>query len=311
MSDARLIVASVLCAFALGAVGSLGPPGAALALVALPLPLVVAGGVGGTAHAAVATFATAGAFGGLFGVSAMLGFVAVVGVPAIVAVFLLRAARRLEAVLVGVVSATVAGAVALAIWHEPNIDAWRAAIASTWQASFDSSLQIYRDFGVSSEGLAELESARADVTARIVAVVPALLLLVTTAWWLLAIGMSRRWVGWPQLVTLTQWRTADWMIWVLIASGFALVLLPSDAGIATNLFVIAVACYFAQGLAIVGYFLQRAGLPRPLRAATFAAIGLQYLVAALVVVLGVFDLWVDFRNLAAQPVDAAPRADAD
>jgi hypothetical protein len=312
MVDVRLIAASTLCVLALGVVGLIGPPGAALALLALPLPALVAGGVGGTAHATAAIVGAAGALGGLLGGPVALGFIAIAGAPAVLAVFLLRGAWRLEAVMAGAVGATIAGGLALAAWHEPSLGAWREGLAETWSGSFDSSLVIYRDFGMSADGLAELESARSEIAARIGALLPALLLLVVASWWLLNIGLSRRWVGWPQLDRLSRWRVADRMIWVLIASGFALFVLPADLGwVATNLFVVALACYFAQGLAIVSYFLQRVGLPRPLRAATFAVIALQYLAAALVVALGVFDLWGDFRNLSARPADATAGPDSE
>lgn len=312
MPNARLIAASAICALALGAVGLLGPPGAALALLALPLPALVAGGVGGTAHATAATVGAAGALGGLLGGPVAIGFVLLAGAPAVLAVGLLRAAWRLEAVMAGAVAMTVAGGFALAAWHEPNLGAWRQGLTDTWRASFDSSLAIYRDFGMSTDALAELEAARTEIAERIGAMLPALVVVVTATWWLLAIGVSRRWTGWPQLAMLSRWRAADWMIWVLIVSGFALFLLPLDlGGLATNLFVLALACYFAQGLAIVSYFLQRVGLPRPLRIATFAVIGMQYLAAALVVALGVFDLWGDFRNLTARPADATVGHDAE
>ena len=312
MPNARLIAASAACALALGAVGLLGPPGAALALLALPLPSLVAGGVGGTAHATAATVGAAGALGGLLGGPVALGFVALAGAPAVMAVGLLRGAWRLEAVMAGAVAMTVAGGFVLALWYEPNLGVWRQGLADTWSASFDSSLAIYRDFGMSADALGELEAARTEIADRIGAMLPALVLLGIASWWLLAIGVSRRWTGWPQLFMLSRWQAADWMIWVLIASGFALFLLPVDlGGLATNLFVLALACYFAQGLAIVSYFLHRVGLPRPLRVATFAVIGMQYLAAALVVALGVFDLWGDFRNLSARPADATAGHDAE
>jgi hypothetical protein len=88
--------------------------------------------------------------------------------------------------------------------------------------------------------------------------------------------------------------------------------LPVEAlsALSANVFLIALACYFAQGLAIVSYFFHRFRLPRGLRVATYVVIGLQQVAAALVVALGVFDLWGDFRHLA-RPADAAIGHDAD
>ncbi|MBX3023396.1 DUF2232 domain-containing protein [bacterium] len=312
MSDARLIASSGACMLVLGAVGLFGPPGASLALLALPLPALVAGGIGGTSHATAATIGAAGVMGGVVGGSVGCGFIALVGMPAIVAVLLLRRAWRLEAVVAAAMLATVAGGLAMAIWHEPNPSVWRSGLEQAWQSSFDTSLQIYRDFGMSTQALADLEAARNEIAERVATVLPALIVLAAAAVWLANIGLSRRWAWWPQMLDLSRWRTADWLIWVLIASGFSLFLAPRAIGwIATNLFIVALACYFAQGLAIVSYFLQRVGLPRPLRAAAFAVIVLQNLATAVVVALGVFDLWGDFRNLTARPADATAGRDAD
>lgn len=312
MVDLRLIAFSAGSTLALGAVGLLGPPGAALALLALPLPTLVVGGIGGTASASAATAGAAGALGGLLGGSVGLAFLAVAGVPAVLSVRLLRRAWRLEAVVAGAMTATVLGTVALAAWHEPGVAAWRAQLADAWRASFDSSLALYRDLGMAGEELAELEAARTEIGDRIGALLPALIGITVTGWWLLNLGLSRRWAGWLQLQSLSRWRAAEWMIWVLIASGFAAFLLPGGIGwLATNLLVAALACYFAQGLAIVSYFLQRVGLPRPLRMATFAVIAMQYLAALLVVALGVFDFWGDFRKLSARPADATAGTDSE
>jgi hypothetical protein len=165
---------------------------------------------------------------------------------------------------------------------------------------------------MSTEAIGELEAARTEIADRMSMILPALLVLAAAAMWLANLGLSRRWTWWPQLIDLSRWRTADWMIWLLIGSGFALFVPPQLVTVvAINLFLVVLGCYFAQGLAIVSYFLQRVGLPRPLRAVTFAIIGLQTLAAALVVALGVFDLWGDFRNLSARPADATAGHDAD
>ena len=297
---------------ALGAVGLFGPPGASLALLALPLPALVAGGVGGAGQAAAATAGTFGVLGGVLGGSVAIGFLVLAGGPALVAVLLLRRAWHLEAVVGAAAGASLLGGIVLAGWHDPNPAVWLNELASAWRTSFDASLDVYRDLGMSAQAIADLDAARGEVTARVAMVLPALLLLAAAGVWMANLALSRRWAGWPQLSALSRWRTADWMIWVLIASGFAL-FLPRRAveWAAINLFIVALACYFAQGLAIVSYFFQRVGLPRALRVATFVVIAFQYLATALVVVLGVFDLWGDFRNLSARPADATAGRDSD
>jgi len=312
MANPRVIISGACCATALCAGGVIGPPGAAFALLALPLPALVVGGAGGTLHAALSSLAAGGLMSGLFGWSAGAAFLAVAGVPAVVAVLLLRRAWRLEAVVVIAVAATLAGAVLLGVAHAPNAHAWREAMAQTWRGSFDAALQMYRDLGTPADRLAEMESARDEIGRRVATLLPALLVVGSAALWLGNLGLSRRWASWPQLDTLSRWRTADWVIWCLIGSGFAMFLpLGAVAEASLNTFAVVLACYFAQGLAIVSYFFHRFGLPRGLRIATYLVIGLQQVAAALVVVLGVFDLWGDFRHLAARPADAAVGSDPE
>ena len=313
MAAPRAIVSGACCAAALCCGGLSGPPGAALALLALPLPALVAGGVGGIGHAAASSLAAGGLVSALLGWTVGAGFLVLAGLPAVLVVCLLRRAWRLEPVIAAAVGATLSGALVLfLVAHHGESETWSAVAAQTWRQSFEAATQTYREVGVSAETLADLDALREGTARQVAKLLPSLLIVSLGALWLANIGLSRRWAGWPQLIALARWRNADWMIWVLIASGFVTVAsfeIVSD--VAANLFVLTLACYFAQGIAIVSYFLARLGLPRGLRAATYVFIALQHVAAALVVALGVFDLWGDFRHLAARPADAAVGRDSE
>ena len=171
---------------------------------------------------------------------------------------------------------------------------------------------MYRDFGMSADQLAEVEAARDGIAQSAIRLLPALLVVTSVALWLANLRVSSRWVGWPQLAGLSRWRLPDSLIWLLIGAGFSMFLPePVLATAAMNVFVVALACYFGQGLAVVSYFFQRYGLPRGLRAATYIVIAFQHIAAALVLAVGVFDLWGDFRHLTARPADAALGPDPD
>jgi hypothetical protein len=171
---------------------------------------------------------------------------------------------------------------------------------------------MYRDLGMSAEQLADLEAQRDELARSAWRFLPALMVVGATALWLANLRLSARWAAWPQLYALSRWRTPDWVIWLLIASGFGLFMPHGDvAAVAGNFFAVVIACYFGQGLAIVSYFFQRFGLPRGLRVATYLVIALQQIAAGLVVALGIFDLWGDFRQLAARPADATVGSDSE
>jgi hypothetical protein len=55
--------------------------------------------------------------------------------------------------------------------------------------------------------------------------------------------------------------------------------------------------YFFQGLAIVAYYFHRMNVPLLLRGLGYGLIVFEQLCTILVVGLGLFDLWGDFRRL--------------
>jgi hypothetical protein len=104
---------------------------------------------------------------------------------------------------------------------------------------------------------------------------------------------------------LTGWRASDYLVWVFLASGAAL-LVPLDlvSTLGLNVLLVTLAIYLLQGLAIVLFWGRR--LPFPL--------GVQCLVLAVVFLIagplcvvgctaaGLFDLWVDFRRQRHHPM---------
>jgi uncharacterized protein YybS (DUF2232 family) len=92
-----------------------------------------------------------------------------------------------------------------------------------------------------------------------------------------------------------RWKAPEYLVWPTIVSGFFLVMnVGTVSDIALNVFKALMAVYVFQGLSIISYFFDLwkvRGL--------FRFIG--YLVSlmlmmALVLSLGFFDLWFDFRN---------------
>ena len=98
---------------------------------------------------------------------------------------------------------------------------------------------------------------------------------------------------------LREWKAPERLVWGLILCGFIL-FIPGFDGlrfVAANLLLVIAAFYFAQGLAIVGYFFHKNNVPRFLRGITYVLIVFQQIFTLLVVGLGLFDLWGNFRRL--------------
>ena len=98
---------------------------------------------------------------------------------------------------------------------------------------------------------------------------------------------------------VADWRATDYLVWIFLASGAALFLpVPALNYVGLNVFLVTLAIYFIQGLAILVYWGRR--LPLPSAACWLLAI-LAFMLAApfcmlACTVAGLFDLWVDFRR---------------
>src|SRR5215813_5198242 len=98
---------------------------------------------------------------------------------------------------------------------------------------------------------------------------------------------------------LACWRASDYLVWVFLTSGAAL-LIPLDlvGTIGLNVLLVTLAIYLLQGLAIALFWGRRLPFPLGVQCLVLAVV---FLIAGpLCVVLctaaGLFDLWVDFRR---------------
>jgi len=98
---------------------------------------------------------------------------------------------------------------------------------------------------------------------------------------------------------LTCWRASDYLVWVFLASGAAL-LVPLDlvSTIGLNVLLVTLTIYLLQGLAIVLFWGRRLPLPLSVQCLIIAVVFLIAgpLCVIVCMVAGLFDLWVDFRR---------------
>jgi uncharacterized protein YybS (DUF2232 family) len=158
--------------------------------------------------------------------------------------------------------------------------------------------------GFPQESLDILRERGPRIVEMIVQVAPALLflgvaLIVLVNVLLLCRRFPERRAQWVDLANLREWKGPEWLVWGLIVCGFVLFIPAASAIrlIAINLLLVIGAFYFAQGLAIVGYFFDKNNVPRFLRWLTYVLIGFEQIFTLLIVGLGLFDLWGDFRRL--------------
>jgi uncharacterized protein YybS (DUF2232 family) len=95
----------------------------------------------------------------------------------------------------------------------------------------------------------------------------------------------------------SRFRNPEKLIWVMIVSGFAL-LVHEDmvTRAALNILVVTLSLYFVQGLSIVAHFFTRFRLPRFVKLILYVLLVVQPYLMIVVVLIGLFDLWCDFRT---------------
>ena len=149
--------------------------------------------------------------------------------------------------------------------------------------------------------------APAQVEALLQRLLPGLLVtnMALVAW--LNVVLSRQIIfllGWGAAdPPLYHWAAPEWLIFVLLGSGFLLLVPVAGARFfGLNLLMVVAVLYFCQGVAVVATWFHRLGLPRLLRMIGYPLLFLNPFFFV-IITLGLLDLWLDFRRLH-QPKDA-------
>jgi uncharacterized protein YybS (DUF2232 family) len=229
------------------------------------------------------------------------------GLFAVMAGLLLTLLGRIRAIeyLVGSIAAAMLSLTAALSYY--FFGSWAAMfqeLRSTLGQHLESAVRMQEKMGLPQDSLTMLKEQAPQIVEMMLRLLPALLLLSFAFIVLLnIIYLGRRFPerrgDWFALQFLREWKAPEPLVWGLIACGFVLFL--SGVGllgvVALNLLLVIGACYFGQGLAVIAYFFNKNNVPRFLRGLTYILIIFQQIFTLLVVGLGLFDLWGDFRRL--------------
>jgi uncharacterized protein YybS (DUF2232 family) len=164
-----------------------------------------------------------------------------------------------------------------------------------------------KQFGSSSPETQELESKLLETVPLIVRIMPGVLMACTIAISWLNLLVSRRYCRAAAIEScvsekLTLWKAPEFIVWFVIAGGLILLLPTGDLKLAAiNLLIVTGTIYFLQGVAIVAFYLERWKLPVYVRGFVYAVLLLQQFASMVTAVLGLFDVWFDFRKLGKKP----------
>jgi uncharacterized protein YybS (DUF2232 family) len=165
------------------------------------------------------------------------------------------------------------------------------------------SAELYRSLGVHIENEGDLKVFAEKMVTLLFKLLPSLMVLgfSVLVWSNLVIfrriaNLQKLMVpGWGEL---NRWQAPERLVWGFVASGFA-TMMPATvlkwAGI--NGLIIFALLYFSQGLAIISFLFEKKRTPRVVRIVIYVVICIQQVFSIMVAVLGLLDVWFDFRKL--------------
>jgi hypothetical protein len=118
--------------------------------------------------------------------------------------------------------------------------------------------------------------------------------------WLLRLYLARRDPGWLEGGEFEGMRWPLGLAGAFVLSGAAVVS-PPLRPVAYNVLIVLAFCFGLQGLAVVSYYVRRLAAPPLMIAIVMAVLLLPYALYILVL-LGLFDIFIDFRKWAEPPV---------
>ena len=299
---ARFLLALALTVFLFMSGISL-PPIGALLLPFVTQPVLLFGFKYGIVHglgvALVATLLLA-----VFASAELSLLYGVFAVLAGVLLWLVGRLRMVEYLVVSAASAMFVWAMGVAYYF---FGSW-SALAGDFRAGliqqFAAATRMQEQLGFSKDSLELVKERMPQLIDMTLQLLPGLLFLTFGFIALINIlSLRRRFperrAEWFAIENFRDWKGPEPLVWGLIASGFSLFFPVPDLVrlIAMNMLLIIGSFYFAQGLAVIAFFFHKNNVPRFLRGITYILIVFQQIFTLMVVGLGLFDLWGDFRRL--------------
>jgi len=164
-------------------------------------------------------------------------------------------------------------------------------------------IDSYARIGVPQEHLEIIRGNARYIAQALTAVFPSLILVGASfcVWLNILEGkllFEKKGMWYPDFGDLSRWKIFDRMIWVFILAGVSIVV-PVKAAkiIGLNILIILLFIYMLQGLSIVSFYFKRKNIPWFIRGFGYFLIFAQQILLAIVIGLGLIDVWADFRKL--------------
>ena len=200
-------------------------------------------------------------------------------------------------------SVALAGIVCLFFYSLISHTAVMDLVSEYVAQNLKNTLAIYKEMGVAPENIQMISNSLENIHYVLLRIIPAVALAGTTlvAWSSLLLArpmLTRRQLFYPAFGRLNRWKAPEHLIWGIIASGLLLLLPPKGLKVlGLNGLLVLMTVYFFQGIAIVSFFFEDKKIPRGVRFFLYGLIAIQQVILLVVIGLGIFDMWLNFRKL--------------
>ncbi len=179
----------------------------------------------------------------------------------------------------------------------------KTLISNYVSKNLELTMVLYENMGMSEENIRVISSSLKNIHYALVRIIPAFVIATTlfVSWTNLLLArliLTRRKLFYPDFGALSLWRPPEHLVWGVIGFGLML-LLPNRAVkmFGLNGLIVLMTVYFLGGIAIVAYFFDKKGFPRMLRIFLYSLIALQQIIMLIVIGVGLFDTWLNFRKI--------------
>lgn len=162
---------------------------------------------------------------------------------------------------------------------------------------------LYRQMGMPEKTIQTLSQSMQAIQDTIARIIPGIVvmsvLFITWINLLLARSLVRfRGMPCPDIGDLTLWKSPEVLVWGAIAGGCLLMMpVPFLKITGLNIILILIMIYFFHGISVVSFYFEKKNLPRFVKIILYGLIGIQQVFSIIVVGLGFFDMWLDFRKI--------------
>lgn len=270
-----------------------------------PLPIIYYFFTRGRQSAHLAVIGSSLAIGVIVGLKLGLFYLFCYGLLALVMAEMINRRSTVEGIVTTAAAAAFVSSLFL-VWLtiEMPISEAYITIQQQVEAIVSQSIEAYKKSGVSFEQLEIIEENSQWIAKWIVMLIPG---VVMAAFLMLSVGnyigyrlIQNRWPFLPRAGpdSILLWSPPDKTVFLAIAAG-GMSLIPGTVirTLGLNMMFVVGTIYSLTGFCIMHYFFTRARLPIFVRWAAYILLLLQPFLISGVALLGVFDLWFDFRKI--------------